>query len=267
LNSPLKWHGGKHYLAEEIVALMPEHVHYVEVYAGGLSVLLARPLGMSEVVNDIDGRLMNFWRVLQDDRSYYEFVRIINAVPFAEPMWEAMAQVVEDAIMETSPVRHAVAFFIRVRQSLAARQDAWAALSKTRTRRGMNEQASAWWSAVEGLPQVHERLKRVVILNKPALEVIEQQDGPTTLFYLDPPYWGDERTSKDVYKFEMDEHDHTMMLKTAMLCHGKVVISGYRSQLYDNSLAKWRRVEFDVPNNAAGGETKARKIECVWMNY
>jgi DNA adenine methylase len=75
LTSPLKWHGGKHYLAARIVALMPPHLHYVEPYAGGLAVLLARDpederlflsphRGVSELVNDLDGRLTNFWRVL-----------------------------------------------------------------------------------------------------------------------------------------------------------------------------------------------------------
>jgi DNA adenine methylase len=76
LTAPLKWHGGKHYLASRIVALMPPHLHYVEPFAGGLAVLLARDpddpdkwmpphKGVSEVVNDLDGRLINFWRVLR----------------------------------------------------------------------------------------------------------------------------------------------------------------------------------------------------------
>lgn len=68
ISPPLKWHGGKHYLAKRIVALMPPHVHYVEPYAGGLSVLLAKdPEGVSEVVNDIHGDLTNFWQCLADD--------------------------------------------------------------------------------------------------------------------------------------------------------------------------------------------------------
>src|SRR6185312_9978188 len=77
MDGPLKWHGGKHYLAPKIVALFPPrrsdanpdgYVHYVEPYAGGLAVLLASdPEGVSEVANDLDGGLTNFWRVLQDE--------------------------------------------------------------------------------------------------------------------------------------------------------------------------------------------------------
>ncbi len=85
-------------------------------------------------------------------------------------------------------MQRAVWFFITCRQSLAGRMEDFAPLSRTRTRRRMNEQCSAWLTAVEGLIEVHGRLKRVVILNRPALEVIRQEDGPQTLFYLDPPY-------------------------------------------------------------------------------
>jgi len=85
---PLKWHGGKHYLAPKIIALMPEHTHYVEPYAGGLSVLLAKdPEGVSEVANDLNGDLTNFWRVLQQDESFGRFRRTLEAVPFSEAEW------------------------------------------------------------------------------------------------------------------------------------------------------------------------------------
>src|SRR5215213_9321604 len=70
---PLKWHGGKAYLASKIVAMMPSHLHYVEPFAGGLSVLLAKdPEGVSEVVNDLNGGLSNFWHVLRDDARFAE---------------------------------------------------------------------------------------------------------------------------------------------------------------------------------------------------
>jgi D12 class N6 adenine-specific DNA methyltransferase len=82
LTPPLKWHGGKQYLAKRIVALMPPHTHYVEAYAGGLSVLLAKsPTGISEVVNDIDGDLTNFWHVLQSPPKFERFHRRLAATP------------------------------------------------------------------------------------------------------------------------------------------------------------------------------------------
>src|SRR5438046_2238485 len=89
LSPPLKWHGGKHYLAQKILSLMPAHVHYVEPYAGGLAVLLAKnPQGVSEVVNDLDGELTNFWRVLQSRETFERFQRIVQAIPFSEVEWD-----------------------------------------------------------------------------------------------------------------------------------------------------------------------------------
>src|SRR5579871_6951614 len=105
--------------------------------------------------------------------------------------------------------------------------DTFASLSRTRTRRRMNEQASAWLNAIEGLSAVHARLKRVAILDRDASDVIRQQDGPDTLFYLDPPYLGETRTSDDVYAHEMDAGRHAQLLETICKCTSRVMLSGY----------------------------------------
>jgi DNA adenine methylase len=142
----------------------------------------------------------------------------------------------------------------------------FAPLSKTRTRRAMNEQASAWMTAVEGLPAVAARLKRVVILNDDALAVIQREDGPKTLFYSDPPYLHETRTATNVYDHEMTASDHEKLLTLLNQIQGAVLISGYRSELYDSMLVapQWERFEFDLPNNAASGSSKRRMVECVW---
>jgi DNA adenine methylase len=215
----LKWHGGKHNLARRLVELMPPDGHYVEPFAGGLSVLLAKDAeGISEVVNDINGDLTNFWRVLQDTDSFKRFRRIVEAVPFSEWEWTNAAASLDAA----DPVERAVAFFVRCRQSLAGRMDTFAPLTRKRTRRGMNEQASAWISAVDGLPAVHARLGRVVILKRPALEVIRSQDTVKTLFYLAPPYLPETRTSVGQYAHEMDTAAHKELLDV-LHCEGDVV--------------------------------------------
>ena len=262
LTPPLKWHGGKHYLARRIVNLMPPHVHYVEPYAGGLSVLLAKdPADVSEVANDIDGQLMNFWRTLQSPSDFALFQRRVEATPFSVVEWQDAAQSADGS------VGRAIAFFIRCRQSLAGRGDSFATLSRRRTRRGMNEQASAWLTAVDGLPIVHARLRRIAILNRPALDVIRQQDGPGTLFYFDPPYMHETRTARDVYRFEMNKAEHRDLLELSGTVRGRVMLSGYRSSMYDEMLVDWTRHDFEMPNNAAGGGTKRRMNECLWCNW
>jgi DNA adenine methylase len=131
----------------------------------------------------------------------------------------------------------------------------------------MNEQASAWLSAVAGLASVHARLRRVAILNRDALDVIRQQDGPSTLFYLDPPYLGETRAADDVYAHEMGAEQHGALLEAVSACTGLVMLSGYPSEAYDRRLRGWTRHEFALPNQAAGGKRKRRMTEVVWCNF
>jgi DNA adenine methylase len=265
LTPPLKWHGGKSYLASKIIALMPPHLHYVEPFFGGGSVMLAKdPEGVSEVANDLNRELSNFWNVLRSPTEFGMLHRFLEATPFSEEMWRGC----EDQGAGT-PIDRAFRFFVRCRQSLAGRMDSFAPLSRTRVRRGMNEQASAWINAVDGLPAVHARLRRVVVLNRKAVDVIRQQDGEQTLFYLDPPYLHETRASTGEYAHEMTADDHGELLTVLASIKGKFLLSGYDSELYRTveTLRGWQRRVFDLPNNSAGGETKRRMQEIVWMNY
>lgn len=266
MTSPLKWHGGKAYLAKSIVALMPPHTYYVEPFAGGLSVLLQKdPEDTSELVNDLNGDLVTFWRVLRGEATFARFVRQVEAVPFARTEWDDAGAVLADD--QADAIARAVSFFVRCRQSLAGRMDAFAPPSRTRTRRGMNEQVSAWIGAVDGLPAVHARLRRVFVEHLPALEVIRREDAPGTLFYLDPPYLPDTRSAPAVYRHEMTVEDHRELLDVVLATQGMVMISGYPNTLYDEALAGWTRYTFDLANHAASGASKRRMTEVLWCNF
>ena len=279
ITQPLKWHGGKHYLAPRIIELMPKHLHYVEPYCGGLAVLLNKDpydarhqwgkksyeQGISEVVNDIYHPLQNFWDVLKGEETFGEFQRVVEATGFSETEFRRA----KDRMKPTkdADVEAAVAFFVRCRQSRAGGFKVFATLSRNRTRRRMNEQASAWWNAVEKLGNVHARLKGVVILCRDALDVIGQQDGPKTLFYLDPPYVESTRATTGTYEHEMNEADHRQMLETIRACEGAVMLSGYPNKLYDKTLRDWNRHDFEIDNKVAGGGEKRIMTESVWCNF
>ncbi len=286
MNGPLKWHGGKHYLAAKIVALMPPRcanpnkpspddpgwLHYVEPYFGGGAVLLTNdPEGISEVANDVNADLTLFWKVLQDEELFPQFVRIVEAIPFSEQEFvdSDLDEQIPHPRAKWSQVERSVAFFVRCRQSLAGRMAGFSGVTKTRTRRGMNNEVSAWLTCVEGLPAVHERLKRVLILNRPALEVIEKHDGPRTLFYLDPPYLHETRETTGEYAHEMTEDDHRQLLAILAGIKGRFLLSGYDSALYrsDELLNCWNRHVFELPNQASGGRVKRRMQEVVWCNF
>jgi DNA adenine methylase len=245
-------------------------LHYCEPFFGGGAVLLANnPTGISEVVNDLDTGLTNFWRVLACPVQFPEFQRRAQATPFCEAIWEDAGHILsEDS--GADELTQAVAFFVRARQSMAGRENSFAPLSRTRIRSKMNEQASAWLTAVEGLTEVHERMKRVVIVGpKDGKEVIRQQDGEQTLHYCDCPYLDETRASPDVYTHEMSRADHVELLETLANVKGKFLLSGYWSPLYDTAagIHGWKCHRFELPNNSASGDTKRRVVECLWSNY
>ena len=248
---PLKWHGGKYYLASKIVSLMPSHLHYVEPFFGGGAVLLAREPddtrlwlfpksphnGVSEVVNDIHGRLINFWRVLKDPDAFGAFHRRVEAVPMARQAWEEA----HNHTYGQGPVADAVAFFVDCRQSRSGMMNGFTSVTRNRTRRQMNGNVSEWLSAIEGLPQIHQRLSRVFIENMPAIELIKREDTPGTLFYCDPPYLHETRTATAAYFHEMTEAEHQELLATLVECKGKVMLSGYPSVSYESASEELER--------------------------
>jgi DNA adenine methylase len=296
LTQPLKWHGGKYYLRHWIVGLMPPHLHYVEPFFGGGSVLLARDpnrnywgseeltlgaaeQGCSEVVNDVHGELTNFWRVLQSPEAFEGFRRRVEVTPFSEFEFDQARETLARAetavgmsdITTERPISidRAMAFFILARQSRQGLMRDFATLSRNRTRGRINEQASAWLGVVDGLPAVHQRLQGVVILNQNACDVIRKQDGPKTLFYCDPPYLHETRSTTGEYHFEMSRQQHEELLEVLAGIEGKFMLSGYPSDLYQQwqDRCGWRRHDYEIDNKAAAGKVKPTKTECLWCNF
>jgi DNA adenine methylase len=274
MNQPIRWHGGKHYLAKRIIELMPPrdgarpwHL-YREPFAGGLSVLLQlNPEGLSEAVNDLDGDLSNFWRVIASEDCFARFKRMAEGTPFSSTEWES-SEYVRKWIMLADPILLAVRFFIHCRQSRQGLRKDFATPTR-RLRRGMNENVSAWLSAVEGLPEVHARLKRVEVQNMKAVDFIRQYDDPEAVFYCDPPYLHSTRTVTDAYRHEMGDTEHAELLVCLSKIKGRFLLSGYKSELYGEAAERygWRRVDFEIDNKSGAGETKQLRTESVWMNY
>lgn len=274
--SPLKYHGGKSPIAGKIRSLFPSDrgdgwLQYVEPFAGGLSVMLADELGgqgISEVINDIDGNLTNFWRVLKDPHEFESLKRRLEATPFSQNEWELACAIINGQIPVLS-VDRAWAYFVFCRQSMAGRMNAFSPLSRTRTRRGMNEQVSGWLTAIDGLPEVHRRLSRVAVLNQPAIDVIRKHDDPKSLFYIDAPYVASTRTAPIVYPYEMCDNDHLELVDLLARIRGRAVVSMYRHPIYDalESDHGWNRTDIGVANHSASGYSKRRMVECIWRNY
>ena len=261
LRPPVKWHGGKFYLCHRIIEYFPPNHTYLEPFGGAASVLLNKEPSPVEIYNDLDHRITRLFSVLRDHGE--ELHRRLSLSPYSEEEFEGVAEPAEDEIEQ------ARRDFVRWRLSLGGRGDSFS-FTLHRVRRGMADVVSGYLSMIdEQLPLIVERLRTVQIVSRPAIEVIRAWDAPNTLIYCDPPYVPSTRHegSRSVYGCEMTEEEHRELAGILKSCSAKVVISGYPSPLYDELYDAWRVVTFDIANHAAGGKSKARKQETLWMNW
>jgi DNA adenine methylase len=181
MRHPVKWPGGKHYLAKRIISHFPAHRIYLEPFAGGASVLLNKPPVEVEVYNDLDHRISRLFRVLRDHGD--AFRAKVGLTLYSQVEFEAAATYPPGA----DDVEKAVCDFVRVRQSFGGTGGSWSCTT-SRARGGMAGDVNAWWTAIDKLPETIARIRRVEILCRPALEAIPKFDHKDCLIYCDPPY-------------------------------------------------------------------------------
>ncbi len=257
------WYGGKFSHLDWLLPLLPLTHNYCEPFSGSGAVLLNRSPSNVETYNDIDGELVNFFKVLRDQPE--ELTRAIALTPFSR---EEFHRAVTGSLKALSELERARRFYVRARQTRTglaqtATLGRWANCRDT-SRAGMSGVVSRWLGGVEALPEIGSRLIRVQIENRPAIDVIRAYDSKDTLFYCDPPYLHDTRGDSKAYGFEMDDSEHIDLASALNSCIGKVAISGYRNALMDKLYKNWRR--FDAaPKNIHS--VKQMRQECLWMNY
>src|SRR5262249_3787567 len=225
-----------------LLPLLPGCHHYCEPFAGSAAVLLNREPAPVETYNDIDGEVVNFFKVLRNQKE--ELVELIGLTPFSR---EEFFRAVSDDESRVSDRERARRFFIRARQARTglaqtASLGRWANCKNT-SRAGMSGVVSRWLGSVEYLPAIALRLLRVQIENRPALALIDLYDDKSTLFYCDPPYVHSTRGDNKAYGFEMDDQAHIELADAVRRRQGKFAISGYRCDLMDSLYKSWRCIE------------------------
>ena len=257
------WYGGKFVHLGFILPNLPTDAeHFCDVYGGSAAVLINRPPALVETYNDLDSELVNFFAVLRDEPE--RLVHKIGLTPFSR---EELVKACE-AEPGLPPLERARRFYIRARQTRTglaqtSSEGRWAHCVLT-SRAGMAGAVSRWLGAVEGLPEIAQRLQRVQIENAPALEVIRRYDTPNTLFYLDPPYVHASRRDAAAYHHEMTDAEHCDLAALLRGIKGRAVLSGYRSRLYDELFAGWHRVDAD---EKLCNSSKGKRRESLWMNF
>lgn len=264
------WYGGKYSHLDWLLPLLPETTHYCEPFGGSAAVLINRMPSPVETFNDIDGELVNFFRVLRTQKE--ELLEAIGLTPFSR---EELRIAVNGSLENISALERARRFFVRARQvrtglAQTASEGRWAHCKLT-SRAGMAGAVSRWLGSVEGLAEIAQRLLRVQMENEPAIKVIKRYDSLETLFYCDPPYVHESRSDTNAYKYEMSDEEHRQLAEVLNNVQGKVALSGYHSPLMKELYGGWAFIEAPTKKahstNTRPDATKQTRTEVIWINY
>jgi DNA adenine methylase len=257
------WYGGKFSHLDFILPHLPEDaIHFCDVFGGSAAVLINRKPAQLETYNDLDSELVNFFETLRNQEE--KLIKAISLTPFSrEELIKACC-----SEPKLSKLERARRFYVRARQTRTglaqtSSEGRWAHCVLT-SRAGMSGAVSRWLGAIDGLPEIVQRLQRVQIENAPALEVIERYDTEETLFYLDPPYVHESRGDSAAYGHEMIDAEHVELADLLHSIRGRAVLSGYRTQLYDKLFAQWTRI--DAPIKICNS-SKGKRQESLWLNF
>lgn len=250
-----KYPGSKWSLANWIISFFPGHHSYLEPFFGSGAVLFNKPRSNIETVNDIDGQVINLFEWIRKDPE--RLAHEIYWTPYARQAYEdAFAEIPEDSL------GRAVNFYIRLNMGHGFRTTGEKVGWKNDVQGRERSYASKdWCDLPEKIMQAAERLRGTQIENRPAEDLILRFNFENVLIYCDPPYLLDTRHGKQ-YRYEMDDKEHNKLLDILLEHKGKVLLSGYDNDLYNDRLRGWHREE-----TTCYSQVCSKKKEVLWMNF
>ena len=293
------YYGGKQNAVNFIKPLLPQVGGYVEPYCGAATILLNRSRSKVEVLNDINGDIVSFFRVLRNAPEL--LLRLLYLTPYSRDEFDEATDMLKDECSDISDVEWARLWYLHQSGAVgdipsdkaslhtAANTDAARSSAHSMAQRlgnllesnepfTLSDRLTAWDIAMHSpIGLVADRLRGVVIENKPALEVIKQYDRKQTLIYCDLPYVHASRTTKGGYSTEMTDDDHISLARALHNIKGLAAISGYSSDLYDELYADWNRFDANsksTPSSVMGASftqgdasNGGKRQEVLWTNY
>lgn len=265
MKPPFAYYGGKMGMAARIVSLLPRHSVYMEPFFGSGAVLFAKDPAPCEIVNDLDGGVVTFFKVLRDRPEDLE--RVCRLTPYARAEYLAARAAQADDELERARL-----FWVKVNQSFAktaGRQTGW---SITTARN--QSTANSTRNRIERFAACAERLHSVVIEQCDAAGLVERLATAETVIYADPPYLASTRRGRDRqrpadYLHDMGEDaDHERLAEVLHKTPAAVILSGYPSPLYEDLYGDWERIDLAVTVHSSNSATAARgqRTEVLWAN-
>lgn len=282
--APFRWFGGKGNLVKFILNYIPfnDDVEiYVEPFAGAANLFwnLEKPYKV-EVLNDIDDRIVNIFRVLQNKDTFDDLLHKLLWTPYSRSEFVCALKILE-CPENYNDIDKAWAFFVTQNQGFggkASTEGDWGRIL-SEINRGMASNVNNWRSHLKMLYWWHERLSRVQIDKVDALKAIEYWDSSKTFFYIDPPYVNSTRKQGE-YKYELSDDYHEKLVDLLLNVKGKVMLSGYKNKIYDKLENEgWTRFDKTTVSHAAGRTRSsklqgkgavhsfAQRVESIWINY
>lgn len=249
----LRWHGGKWLLSDWIISHLPKHRVYVEPFGGAASVLLKKQRSYAEIYNDLDGEVVNLFRIARDRGD--ELKRSLELTPFARNEFVLSYERSED------PLEQARRTVVRSFMGFGSNSHDQATGFRANSNKSGTTPAHDWANYPDALPGIIHRLRGVCVENRNAIDVMRAHDGDETVHYVDPPYVSSTRDKGSDYRHEMTDSQHAELAAALHQLRGFVVLSGYKCSLYDELYADWHRIE---RQSLADGARP--RVEVLWFS-
>lgn len=251
----LKYPGSKWNLAPFIVSLIPDHHTYLEPFFGSGAVFFTKKPSLIETVNDIDENVYLLYKLIRDNTE--ELNSRIAMTPYSRKDYENCY--IEKPESDMDKVMN---FLIGCWQGRGYRANGY----RTGWRNDVigREQMYAardWYGLPDKIVSIVDRLKQCQIENRDAIELIKRHNAKGVFIYVDPPYLLSTRRHEQ-YSHEMKEADHVKLIEVLLNHKGKVMLSGYEHELYDQMLVGWKKVKLE-----ATAEYGLPRTESLWLNY
>lgn len=268
MNSVIKYFGGKNGMFNNIIKHFPDkgsYDTYIEPFGGSFAIGFHTPDDMIapiEIYNDLYNNVYSLFKVLTNDTLFYEFKKLCDLSYYSEVLRKHFKEELKND--KLSDVRRAFYFFYVNRCS----HNGVGGFSINRVvRRNMAKSVSDYLSTVDGLLKIHQRLSKVMVLNRNAISLIEEYNSPNVFIYADPPYVLSTRTSSTRYPVDMTDADQEKFIDACINSKAKLLISGYDNKLYNKLTDNgFQQITFNV-NTITGKHEPKTKTETLWKNY
>lgn len=235
------------------------HTCYVEPFGGSAAVLLNKKPSKIEVLNDINDNIYNLYKVLRDPVLSEKLIENLNLTLHSLEDFKHAKDVCSGSCV-ADDIERARCIFLKYSSSFGGKSEAFA---HTRTK---NVSSGNVWSRITRMPIFHERIKHVTIENEGYEKVIERYDGDETLFFLDPPYVKETRTSK-IYDNEFTTADHEKLISLVNDCSASVILCTFENDLYDLTLRGFEKIVVERTLNIDrwSGKTPCKINEVIFV--